>query len=107
MLAQELFSGYNQMRLPPSCALKVDIRKTYDMMEWDFLLAVLQLFGFPPKFTRWIEQCVSTTSFSIGLKWNTSSVLYWSERITTGRPSISLSVCSRHGSFTFGIPATN
>ncbi|KAL2252862.1 UNVERIFIED_CONTAM: hypothetical protein Sindi_0080900 [Sesamum indicum] len=67
MLAQELFSGYNQMRLPPRCALKVDIRKAYDTVEWDFLLAVLQLFGFPTKFTRWIEECVSTTSFSIGL----------------------------------------
>ncbi|KAL2226400.1 UNVERIFIED_CONTAM: hypothetical protein Sindi_1998700 [Sesamum indicum] len=67
MLAQELFSGYNQMRLPPRCALKVDIRKAYDTVEWDFFLAVLQLFGFPPKFTRWIEECVSTTSFLIGL----------------------------------------
>ncbi|KAL2225402.1 UNVERIFIED_CONTAM: hypothetical protein Sindi_2965300 [Sesamum indicum] len=67
MLAQELFSRYNQMRLPPRCALKVDIRKAYDTVEWDFLLAVLQLFGFPATFTRWIEDCVSTTSFSIGL----------------------------------------
>ncbi|KAL2252845.1 UNVERIFIED_CONTAM: hypothetical protein Sindi_0079200 [Sesamum indicum] len=67
MLAQELFSRYNQMHLPPRCALKVDIRKAYDTVEWDFLLAVLQLFGFPPTFTRWIEECVSTTSFSIGL----------------------------------------
>ncbi|KAL2230709.1 UNVERIFIED_CONTAM: hypothetical protein Sindi_1665300 [Sesamum indicum] len=55
MLAQELFSGYNQIHLPPRCALKVDIRNAYDTVEWDFLLADLQLFGFPPKFTRWIE----------------------------------------------------
>ncbi|KAL2240793.1 UNVERIFIED_CONTAM: hypothetical protein Sindi_0720500 [Sesamum indicum] len=40
-----------KMRLPPRCALKVDIRNAYDTVEWDFLLAVLQLFGFPPKFT--------------------------------------------------------
>ena len=30
LLAQELFTGYNQARLPPRCALKVDIRKAYD-----------------------------------------------------------------------------
>ncbi|KAL2230989.1 UNVERIFIED_CONTAM: Transposon TX1 uncharacterized protein [Sesamum indicum] len=67
MLAQELFMGYNQARLPPRCALKVDIRKAYDTVEWDFLMATLQLFGFPPTFTRWIEECISTTSFSVGL----------------------------------------
>ncbi|KAL2252015.1 UNVERIFIED_CONTAM: hypothetical protein Sindi_2323800 [Sesamum indicum] len=70
LLAQELFTGYNQMRLPPRCALKVDIRKAYDTVEWDFLLAVLQLFGFPQTFTKWIEECVTTASFSIGLNGN-------------------------------------
>ncbi|KAL2230705.1 UNVERIFIED_CONTAM: hypothetical protein Sindi_1664900 [Sesamum indicum] len=60
MLAQELFSGYNQIHLPPRCALKVDIRNAYDTVEWDFLLADLQLFGFPPKFTRWIDERITT-----------------------------------------------
>ncbi|KAL2250081.1 UNVERIFIED_CONTAM: putative mitochondrial protein [Sesamum indicum] len=55
MLAQELFTRYNQARLPPRCALKVDIRKAYDTVEWDFLLSVLQLFGFPEIFRRWVE----------------------------------------------------
>ncbi|KAK4384371.1 hypothetical protein Sango_3067700 [Sesamum angolense] len=59
LLAQELFSGYNQCRLPPRCALKVDIRKAYDTVEWDFLFATLRLFGFPVVFTRWIEECVT------------------------------------------------
>ncbi|KAL2248030.1 UNVERIFIED_CONTAM: hypothetical protein Sindi_2655300 [Sesamum indicum] len=67
MLAQELFTGYNQARLPPRCALKVDIRKAYDTVEWDFMIAVMELFGFPPNFVKWIEMCVTTTSFSVGL----------------------------------------
>ncbi|KAL2237518.1 UNVERIFIED_CONTAM: hypothetical protein Sindi_0943500, partial [Sesamum indicum] len=67
MLAQELFTGYNQIRLPPRCALKVDIRKAYDTVEWDFLVAVLQFFNFPTTFIRWIEECITTASFSIGL----------------------------------------
>ncbi|KAK4384351.1 putative ribonuclease H protein [Sesamum angolense] len=33
LLAQQRFSGYNQCRLPPRCALKVDLRKAYDTVE--------------------------------------------------------------------------
>ncbi|KAL2237614.1 UNVERIFIED_CONTAM: hypothetical protein Sindi_0953100, partial [Sesamum indicum] len=51
---------------PLDGALKVDIRKAYDTVEWDFLVATSQLFGFPPTFIRWIEECISTTSFSGG-----------------------------------------
>ncbi|KAL0457835.1 UNVERIFIED_CONTAM: LINE-1 retrotransposable element O protein [Sesamum latifolium] len=46
LLAQELLTGYNQQRLPKRCVLKVDLRKAYDTVEWDFLFAVLQMFGF-------------------------------------------------------------
>ncbi|KAL2235307.1 UNVERIFIED_CONTAM: hypothetical protein Sindi_1262900 [Sesamum indicum] len=67
MLAQEIFTGYNQSRLPPRCALKVDIRKAYDTVDWDFLTAVMEMFGFPITFVKWIEECVTTPSFSVGL----------------------------------------
>ncbi|KAL0284160.1 UNVERIFIED_CONTAM: hypothetical protein Sradi_7207000 [Sesamum radiatum] len=45
LLAQELLAGYNQMRLPNRCTLKVDIQKAYDSVEWDFLLEVLSFFS--------------------------------------------------------------
>ncbi|KAL0361809.1 UNVERIFIED_CONTAM: Retrovirus-related Pol polyprotein from type-2 retrotransposable element R2DM [Sesamum radiatum] len=61
MLAQELFMGYNQQR----CALKVDLRKAYDIVEWDFLLEVLRLFRFSSRFTGWIEECVTKPSYSV------------------------------------------
>ncbi|KAL0362089.1 UNVERIFIED_CONTAM: Retrovirus-related Pol polyprotein from type-2 retrotransposable element R2DM [Sesamum calycinum] len=67
LLAQELLVGYNQARLPPRSTIKVDIQKAYDSVEWDFLFEVLKLFNFPVRFIGWIEQCVTTASFSISL----------------------------------------
>ncbi|KAL0287517.1 UNVERIFIED_CONTAM: Retrovirus-related Pol polyprotein from type-2 retrotransposable element R2DM [Sesamum radiatum] len=67
LLTQELFADYNQQRLPPRCALKVDLQKAYDTVEWDFLRAVLRLFGFPERFIAWIVECVTIPSFSVCL----------------------------------------
>ncbi|XP_065629141.1 secreted RxLR effector protein 78-like [Quercus suber] len=48
-----------------SMALKLDISKAYDRVEWTFLEKIMEKLGFP---TRWIERvmsCVTTTSFSV------------------------------------------
>ncbi|KAL2240951.1 UNVERIFIED_CONTAM: hypothetical protein Sindi_0736300 [Sesamum indicum] len=63
ILAKLIVQSYNQALMPPRYALKVDMRKAYDTVEWDFLLSVLQLFGFPETFSRWIEECVTSPSF--------------------------------------------
>ncbi|KAK4383900.1 hypothetical protein Sango_3110100 [Sesamum angolense] len=70
LLAQEMFTGYNRQGLPKRCALKVDLRKAYDTVEWDFLIAALQLFGFPDVFIGWIEECVTTPMFSVCINGN-------------------------------------
>ncbi|KAK4383970.1 Retrovirus-related Pol polyprotein from type-2 retrotransposable element R2DM [Sesamum angolense] len=57
--------GFSSVSTPPRCALKVDIRKAYDTVEWDFLFATLRLFGFPVVFIRWIEECVTSAHYSV------------------------------------------
>ncbi|KAK4411817.1 LINE-1 retrotransposable element O protein [Sesamum angolense] len=46
-------------------AIKVDLSKAYDRVEWPFLLGILDAAGFSETFVRWISQCVSSTSFSL------------------------------------------
>ncbi|XP_059446389.1 uncharacterized protein LOC132177930 [Corylus avellana] len=46
-------------------ALKLDMEKAFDSMEWDFLLRILTLLGFHPVWVQWIRQCITTSSFSI------------------------------------------
>ena len=53
LLAQELVFQYHLYKGPPRCAIKVDLAKAYDTVEWDFLLIILHLMNFPPQFCSW------------------------------------------------------
>ncbi|KAL0293553.1 UNVERIFIED_CONTAM: hypothetical protein Sradi_6930300 [Sesamum radiatum] len=86
LLAQELLSGYNQKKLPPRCTVKVDLQKAYDMVDWDYLLAVLRLFKFPNRFIMWIEQCITTASFSISLNGSIHGFFSSSRGLRQGDP---------------------
>ena len=47
-----------------SMAIKTDMSKAYDRVEWDFLKAVLSRFGFHETFITWILECVTSVSYS-------------------------------------------
>jgi hypothetical protein len=40
-------------------ALKIDMEKAFDRMEWSFLLAILAKLGFHPTWINWIRICVT------------------------------------------------
>jgi len=46
-------------------ALKIDMEKAYDRIEWDFLLACLRQLGFNEIWIDWITECISTVSYSM------------------------------------------
>lgn len=46
-------------------ALKLDMEKAFDSMEWEFLLKILPLLGFNSMGIYWIRQCITTSCFSI------------------------------------------
>lgn len=44
---------------------KLDLEKTYDHVNWVFLLYLLKRCGFGEKWRDWIGHCISTAWFSI------------------------------------------
>jgi hypothetical protein len=46
-------------------AVKIDMEKAFDRMEWSFILAILSKLGFHPTWINWICICITSPSFSI------------------------------------------
>jgi len=46
-------------------ALKLDMEKAYDRMEWDFIRGVLQSMGFPNRLLQLIMICISSLSYQV------------------------------------------
>ncbi|CAN6558450.1 unnamed protein product [Malus baccata var. baccata] len=55
-------------------AIKLDMAKAYDRVEWAFLLSMMAKLGFTPLFCNWIKKCISTASFSILVNRNPTGV---------------------------------
>lgn len=52
------------------CALKLDLSKAYDRVDWAFLDGVLQRMGFGESWRKWTMSCVTAVRYSIRLNGN-------------------------------------
>jgi len=66
LLAHEIMHKFKTVTGNKSwVALKLDMEKAYDRLEWDFLFACLHELGFHDKWIRWIKSCVTSVSYSL------------------------------------------
>ncbi|KAM2566578.1 hypothetical protein TB1_009061 [Malus domestica] len=64
ILAKVLTNRLKLVMPKAGMAIKLDMAKAYDRVEWNFLLSMMAKLGFAPLFCSWIMECISSTSFS-------------------------------------------
>ncbi|KAB2632374.1 hypothetical protein D8674_028621 [Pyrus ussuriensis x Pyrus communis] len=69
-------NGWNRMM-----ALKLDISKAYDRIEWSFFDQIMKRLGFAEEWIHWIMMCVSTMSYSFKLNREHVGLVYPKRRI--------------------------
>ncbi|CAN1239055.1 LINE-1 retrotransposable element ORF2 protein [Linum grandiflorum] len=67
IIAHELMHFLKRKRNGAShyMALKLDMEKAYDRIEWGFLFEMLHRFGFHRSFTSWIQACITSVTYSV------------------------------------------
>ncbi|KAL9816934.1 putative RNA-directed DNA polymerase [Arabidopsis thaliana] len=86
LLATEIVQGYNKKNISPRAMLKVDLRKAFDTVSWDFILSTLRAINCPDIFIGWIYQCLTTASFSISVNGHTGGFFRSSHGLRQGDP---------------------
>ncbi|GKD49240.1 RNA-directed DNA polymerase, eukaryota, reverse transcriptase zinc-binding domain protein [Tanacetum coccineum] len=86
LLTQELLRGYNWKNEAKRVALKFDIQKAYDTVNWEFLENVLHMFKFPSKMINWIMTCITTAGFTINVNGERIGYFKWGRGLRQGDP---------------------
>ena len=85
VVAQEVIHTL-KMKREKGMLIKLDLSKAYDRLNWRYLEAILQAFGFCDRWVRWVLSMISTPNFSILLNGAPSSTFNASRGLRQGDP---------------------
>jgi hypothetical protein len=67
-------------------AVKVDMSKAYDRVEWSFLKEAMSRMGFAPRWVQLIMMCVSTVKYAVVVNGNPSGYFQPTRGLRQGDP---------------------
>lgn len=66
VIVQDVLHSFKTRKTKPGLmAIKLDLQKAYDGVNWRFIQAILLHLGFNETFTNWILACISSLSFEV------------------------------------------
>lgn len=67
LLMQEIVKNYHKAEGRPRCAIKMDLMKAHDSIDWAFLFDIMAIMEFSRQFVQWVKSCVTGPMFSIAI----------------------------------------
>ena len=92
-LTSEAINVLNKKSFGGNMALKVDIAKAFDTLDWNFLLRVLKAFGFNDIFCNWIQSILASAKISISINGKLHGFFSCSRGVRQGDPLSPLLFC--------------
>jgi len=93
ILASEMVNLLTKKQFGGNIAIKVDIRKAFDTLDWNFLVAVLRKFGFNTLFCDWILAILRSARLSILVNGNVVGFFPCNSGVRQGDPLSPLLFC--------------
>lgn len=93
ILASEAINLLEKRQYGGNVALKVDIAKAFDTLDWNFLILVLRRFGFHEKFVHWILVILKSARLSVLVNGKAVGFFSCSHGVRQGDPLSPLLFC--------------
>lgn len=66
LIVNEIFQSFRAIKGKEGwMAIKLDMEKAYDRVDWEYLWEILKKSSFCDKFVGWIKECVEKVTFSM------------------------------------------